>query len=208
MGRPRHPIQAGQRFGKWVVVEEGPPSRWNHPRWLCRCECGLLAVRYGSSLMLGRSNGCRRCGSLQHGATIGGSFSPEYKIWKGIIQRCHNPKCGGYPLYGARGIQVYSGWRGRGGYVAFLSAIGPKPGHGYEIDRINSNGNYEPGNVRWATRKEQAGNLRRNVFLTAFGKTQQISQWAEELKMSKSTIRMRLRRGRSAEEALTPTLVT
>lgn len=195
-------IAAGEQYGLWTVLGSGNPDKWNHPRLLCRCRCGRTSDVPPSHLKSGRSAGCRSCGVLTHGATKGKGFSPEYKIWKGIIQRCHNPKSGGFYLYGGRGIHVCDGWRGVGGYEAFLAHLGSKPSPQHEIDRIDSNGHYEPGNVRWSTRKEQARNLRRNVFLTAHGQTKQISQWAEDLKIPKSTIRGRLSRGKSPEQAV------
>ncbi len=202
MGRPRITIEVGNRFGRLTVIQQGGRDRWNHPLWECRCDCGVTTFTTASHLKLGRSTSCRPCGHQRHGATRGGRFTPEYKIWKGMIQRCHNPKCGGYPLYGARGIHVSEQWRGEGGFERFFSHIGPKPSPKHEIDRIDSTGNYEPGNVRWATRKEQSRNLRRHNALTVNGITKKLYEWADETGLTISTILNRIRRGWSPERCI------
>ena len=112
-----------------------------------------------------------------------------------MIQRCHNPNNKDYKNYGARGIEVCELWRDS--FETFLLMVGPRPSIEYTIERINSNGNYEPGNVRWATRFEQNQNMRSNAKLTIDGKTQTVTEWARDPKCTVShfTIYKRLHRG-------------
>lgn len=92
--------------------------------------------------------------------THGMHYSPEYRIWSAMIGRCHRPSHESFELYGGRGILVCAEWRVRGGFAAFYAHIGPKPGPEYSIDRIDNDLGYQPGNVRWATAKEQRANQR------------------------------------------------
>ncbi len=129
--------------------------------------------------------------------------TPEYDCWRNIKQRCYNSKFRQYADYGGRGIGVFKDWLGRGGFAKFLACVGKRPSDQYSLDRIDNNKDYEPGNVRWATWKSQNNNSRKNVFLTAKGKTQTMAQWSEETGIGESTIRSRLKMGWSEERAVT-----
>lgn len=142
----------------------------------------------------------QRIGKITHGHARVGSESPTYKTWEHMIRRCENPADIGYKHYGAKGIAVCERWRRD--FTAFLSDMGPRP-DGMTLDRIDTSGNYEPSNCRWATAKQQARNNSRSRMLTAFGKTQNVTAWADELKINPQTIRVRLWRGYSDQLALT-----
>jgi hypothetical protein len=123
-----------------------------------------------------------------------------------MIARCHNSESSNFKNYGSRGISVCSEWRDS--FDAFHSYVAGLPNYGeigYSLDRIDNNGNYQPGNVRWATRKEQNRNTRNNRLLTHNGKTQCATAWAEEVGLKKNLVEVRLSRGWDIEIALTAT---
>lgn len=173
--------------------------------WEFRCDCGNIVILNKDRVVRGNDHSCgckkrRQCGELCH--THGMTDTPLYYIWKGMKQRCYNPKVSNYHNYGGRGISVCDEWLDD--FQAFYDwAIL----HGYEpglsIDRIDNNGDYSPSNCQWATRTEQSNNTRTNKQLTYDGKTQSISQWARELNIGDGTLRTRLNLGWDVEKALT-----
>ena len=142
-----------------------------------------------------------RTSTTKHGMYL----SPIYKIWTQMIQRCHNPNSTAYQGYGARGIAVCQRWRDS--FEAFLSDIGPRPSSGHSIDRYpNNDGNYEPGNVRWATPRQQLCNRRNNRRYDVRGESLTLVELCEKYGRNKNTAEKRLRLGWSIEAALfTPT---
>ena len=114
--------------------------------------------------------------------------------------RCLNPSSADYPDYGKRGIKVFVPWAVS--FERFLADVGPRPS-GTSLDRIDNNGDYAPGNVKWSTPTEQARNRRSNVMLTHGGVTQSAEAWGEALGLSGSIVRKRLRRGWSVADAVT-----
>lgn len=115
---------------------------------------------------------------------------PEYQIWLTMKQRCHNPKNKRYPLYGARGITVCQEWRKS--FQAFLDYLGPRPSKSLQLDRIDNNKGYEPGNVRWATQVQQVRNRRNNKRYSFQGKNLLIVEWAEETGIPLAVLRSRI----------------
>src|SRR5580765_1025660 len=118
-------------------------------------------------------------GHVKHGHARNGAKSREYSVWSDMINRCYNPNIKIYKHYGGRGITVCDRWLES--FQNFLKDMGPRPNNKMVIDRYpNMNGNYEPGNCRWATRVESGRNTRRNRFLTAFGETKTIIEWSKD----------------------------
>ncbi len=153
-----------QRFGKLLVLEKETTIKKNSREclWFCLCDCGNTTIVRSYSL---RSGGTKSCGCLKGLGTKGVntkhamSNTRTYHTWEQMKQRCLNPKATRYPTYGAVGVTVCSTWVDS--FEQFLKDMGERP-QGKTLDRINPFGNYEPGNCRWATYKEQVHNQRRN----------------------------------------------
>ncbi len=107
-----------------------------------------------------------------------------------MLYRCQNPRATKYEAYGGRGISVCPRWAES--YQAFLDDMGRRPSDGHSIDRIDNDGNYEPGNCRWATRSEQSDNRRSTCLLTFEGRSQSMTRWAEEFGITRQTMKIRI----------------
>lgn len=131
------------------------------------------------------------------------STTPEYRAIRNAIARCTNPEHQAWDNYGGRGIRVHEPWMcSESGPVLFLEHIGKRPGRGYELDRIDNDGHYEPGNVRWVKRKKNARNRRSNHLIEYDGRTRTLSGWAEEVGISAALLTYRIRSGWPMERAL------
>ncbi len=212
---PTHPLfknLTGQRFFRLTVVEYAGRIRTSHA-YRCRCECGGEIVTRGYSLTGGVT---KSCGCLlpdrnkEVRTTHGLSHSKEWRIWAGMKNRCYNETVRGYQNYGGRGIVVCDRWLTgdgvRGGFECFYSDIGPRPSPSHSIDRINNDGNYEPGNCRWATTAEQSINTRTIPRIEWRGWTLSAHEWAAATGIPASQIEKRIGRGWSADRALTQPL--
>ncbi len=129
----------------------------------------------------------------------GMAYTPTWSAWKHMKRRCLNVKTAEYQRYGGRGITVCERWCNS--FADFLADVGLRP-DGMTLDRIDNNGNYEPGNCRWATRKEQSSNMRTNRTITVDGATRTIAEWARIVGMNRSAIRHRLESGWSDRDAV------
>lgn len=150
-----------------------------HILWLCRCKCGRTTLARGSQLRSGRRKTCGcRPSCLRHGHSSLGRKTKTYTLWKNIRSRCAATEGDDYRDYASRGIRVCGRWKDS--FENFLADMGECP-PGMQIDRINNNGNYEPGNCRWATGSQNSRNKRNNHLVTYKGRTQCLAAWAEEL---------------------------
>ncbi len=130
-----------------------------------------------------------------------GALTPEYISWCKMRSRCNQPSAHNYRHYGGRGIRICERWDS---FPNFLADMGPRPSPNHTLERDNVHGAYEPGNCRWATKLEQARNVRRNHLLTVNGVTRCLSDWAAVTGIGAPTIRYRLKHGASPEQALQP----
>lgn len=120
---------------------------------------------------------------------------PGYKCWQMMNNRCRNPRATQFKRYGGRGITVCLRWQGSGGFENFIADVGERPTPAHEIDRFpDRDGNYQPGNVRWATRKQQMRNTTANTRITWRGETRILVEWAEHLGLSYKALHLRLTR--------------
>lgn len=140
--------------------------------------------------------------NYRHGHKLATGASPEYVAWTNMKKRCNDPKNNRYHLYGAKGVKVHSEWMED--FATFLAAVGPRPSPEHSLDRYpNKEGNYEAGNVRWATDVEQSNNRRNNRMLTYNAETRTMAEWSRIVGIDQRTIHARLGYGWSVEKALT-----
>jgi hypothetical protein len=202
-----------QRFGRLrVLIPQGRKtnSKGNAIHGfaaLCVCDCGTLtAVRWTALYR----NSTQSCGCLHRDTVVatftthGHTGSAEYECWNHIKKRCLDPNAVGYQNYGGRGITVCARWRDS--FTAFLEDMGPRPSPGHSIDRIDNEGNYEPSNCRWATRREQSRNRRTNVWVTYQGKSMVLADAARASGLSQSLLWRRLKQGLEGDALFKPAI--
>jgi hypothetical protein len=191
---------AQQKFGRLFVLRR-VENRGGHTAWLCKCACGETTIARTSDLRCGRtlSCGCLRNERNQERTKHGRSDSPEFQAWHRAKRRCTDPRVSTYRHYGGRGIRMCERWLND--FAAFYEDMGPRP-DGHTLDRIDVNGNYEPGNCRWATWTQQTNNMRRNVILTVRGEKLTMSQAARKYGLKRDLVKSRLYRGWTPEQAL------
>lgn len=199
----------GQKFYRLTVVEKVGSCRLGI-KWKCVCDCGKSKVVISANLNSGntRSCGCLNLENVRshnrnvtHGESLFGKTSTEYTTWVSMRVRCYDKKNPQYDNYGGRGIKVCHRWLKS--FDNFLEDMGRKPSPQHSLDRYpNNNGNYEPGNVRWATPKEQANNKRTSRILVLDGVSKNLKTWAEEFGIKEQTLRYRINKGQSLESIL------
>lgn len=203
----------GRRFGRLVVIGPAEKTKARQKTCLCQCDCGTIKVIRQDHLTSGATTSCgcyRREFSAAHGKKVltkhGWYGTSLYKRWVGMRGRCNNPKSDMWKHYGGRGIRVCKEWN-----ESFEAFRDWSLEHGYRedapagtctLDRIDTNGNYEPDNCRWISIFEQQSNRRNNRLVEFMGERYTIAQLARMYDMCWETLSGRLKRGMSAEEAV------
>jgi len=197
----------GQTYGRLTVVRYEGRSENGRRLWLCECECGNTKVIDGGEL---RRGNVRSCGCLSSEMardrllTHGMSRTKIYREWNKMKQRCNGKNLRDYRDYAERGIKVCDRWVND--FQSFYDDVSKLPNFkepGYSLDRIDNDGDYEPGNVRWADSITQANNRRNNVLITYNGETYTQAEWARKMGINYATLQTRLLSGWSIERALT-----
>ncbi len=194
---------SGGVYGKLTVIKLG--SRKSHRGslyWLCKCECGTIKEIRGDGLVSKNviSCGCSKVSGMSLRFFRHGKIKTNaYRSWREMNARCFNEKEEQYKDYGGRGITVCDRWKGAEGFCNFYADMGDRQNH-LSLERIDNNGNYEPSNCKWATRKEQQRNRRNNVWLEVFGERKILKDWAIDLNVNTQTIRYHLNKNISMEE--------
>jgi len=188
---------SGQKFSRLFITS------FSHKKngriyFNCQCDCGKSAIVNSCNLKSGKTKSCGCLSveksvfrSTKHGCNKRGGRTSEYRSWCSMRNRCNNTTNDGYPDYGGRGIIVCDRWINS--FENFLEDMGEKPTPKHSIDRIDNNGNYEPSNCRWATRKEQMNNKRSNVLILYNEELLNIAQWSERFNLSRDVIEYRLK---------------
>lgn len=194
---PKPIDETGKRYGSLVVIElygkKYYPSG-SKRLWKCKCDCGNEIIAEISPLKDGRTISCgcyhkSHIGNKKHGA----SNTRLFRIWANMVNRCTNPHTPRYKDYGFRGITICEEWLGKDGSSNFIEwALRNGYQDNLTLDRINNDEGYSPSNCQWSTYQKQANNRRNNHLITYKGRTQTISQWADEIGLSQSVISDRL----------------
>lgn len=207
----------GRRFSRLSILRQVENTPRGRAQWLCLCDCGKEVIYNGVEIRNGRLQSCgclhaqraRENGTaanLTHGHSSGGRITPEYRTWSQMRERCNSPKHISFARYGGRGIRVCERWDS---FESFLEDMGPKPSgrngsrSKYSLDRIDNEGNYEPGNCRWATVSEQSRNTCKTVHVFVDGEKLVLQEALNRTGINPGTYWYRLHRlGLSPEEAI------
>lgn len=195
---PRREI-LGKRFGMLTAVEELAQDRGMR-RWRLQCDCGGERIALQKAFTWG---GMRSCGCDNKHKNIPHRLSktPEYRAWINMKSRCYSASIPNFQDYGGRGIKVCARWLDS--VEDFCADMGPRPSGAHSVDRINVNGDYEPGNCRWATDSEQRRNQRRNHLVEIDGRSMTLAEAVERSPVPYNTVLYRLKRGWPTAEAVT-----
>jgi len=188
----------GQHIGNCIYIKDSHTERKGRQTRrfaYFKCKCGDDFLSDLNKVKSGETSNCRKCKNnrikerfTKHGL----SATSEHRVWRHMLSRCYNDRVPEYKNYGGRGIIICERWKYS--FEHFYSDMGPRPSPAYSIDRFpDKDGNYEPSNCRWATRKQQCLNRRSNLMITYKGETKALKEWVEELGLSYGRMRNRIK---------------
>jgi len=192
------------KFGRLTAIRMTGYNHNGKQLWEFSCECGKKSVKVANTVRSTvAKGGTPACGCQQfagHRRTHGRHGTHEYRIWKGMRQRCNDKNAVNFHNYGGRGIRVCKQWDD---FAVFLKDMGNAPSPNHTIERKENSKGYEPSNCRWASRTEQMMNTRANHLLTYKGRTMPITAWADEVGLTTDTLYRRIYRNWPIAKALT-----
>lgn len=190
------------RYNRLTYLEDAGANKWKKALWRLRCDCGTITVAVAAQVRSGRTQSCgclqrayRAKGNKRHGLRK----HPLYATWCNMKARCDNRNNPQYKDYGGRGISYHPSWAQ---FPNFLRDVGEKPFPEATLDRIDNNGNYSPGNVRWADKTTQRRNSRQIREVSIGEETRLLTDWCAQFGISIASVHSRMKRGMSVEEAL------
>lgn len=180
---------SGKKFGKLTAIKPNGKNKKGQILWLCKCDCGSDYITSASNMLCGNTTSCG-CSRRKNGLILNRRI---YSIWNGMKNRCYNSSHIAFKNYGGRGIIICNEW-----LHDFQAFYGWAIANGYSddltIDRIDTNGNYEPSNCRWVSMKVQANNTRKNIKVTYNGEIHTISEWIEIIGVSRRVMENRIKK--------------
>lgn len=206
---PKFQDLTGQRFGYLTVIRRAENAKNHCTRFLCRCDCGKEIITLASSLKKGLTKSCgclRKKLSAETRTKHGLRYTRLYRIWQGVKSRCLNSHNTDYKFYGGRGISIYPEWESNfPAFYEYVSQLEHCGEDGYTLDRIDVDGNYEPGNLRFADNRTQKRNSRRNVWVDYYGVQMLLVDVAKITGIKYDTLRRRIKLGWTGDDLFIPT---
>ncbi len=188
------------RHGHVTVIKCIGQNHRAHYEWLCICDCGQTCTKVSGMLKRGVEYCSNRCALRKTNLKHGMSYSQEYRAWVSAKSRCYLPTHKNYATYGGRGITMFDGWKED--FSAFFAYVGPAPSPKHTLDRIDPDGDYVPGNVRWATQQEQNNNRRDTIMVHVHGEDISLADLARKHGLIYGSLFSRYARGLRGEELL------
>jgi hypothetical protein len=200
--------RTGFRYGRLTVIRFSEERKSGGVCWVCECDCGKEIIVSANSLATGNtvSCGCYNLDKIKerqtkHGHSSNGIISPEFRTYRNMKMRCYDTKNKSYKNYGGRGIKICDRWLES--FENFLQDMGLRPSPNHSIDRFpNNDGDYEPGNCRWATRYQQGRGRTDNEWREFEGKRMILTDWAISVGTNYINFEKHLRRGKTFEETI------